>query len=189
MSASSDDLTLLTLGPQLRGGANVAIGAAAIVTVFGVIRAIVEPSIVAADQNKLELKNAAGRTVFIQFAPDPDIIIREPLPSGTFRHIIAIEVKGGKDFSNYHNRLGEAEKSHQKARHRGYTECWMVVNVDNIDLKLGKRSLLSAVEPNRWHRWGFRRFPRARCKTNRYPDSLDCGGLLWRGDRHVPRHN
>ena len=48
-------------------------------------------------------------------------------------------MKGGKDFSNVHNRLGEAEKSHQKARHRGYTECWTVVNVDNIDLDLGKR--------------------------------------------------
>ena len=76
-----DDLTLLTLGPQLRGGANVAIGAAAIVRVFDVIRAIVEPSIEESDQNNLQIKNAAGRAVFIEFAPDPDIIIRERLSS------------------------------------------------------------------------------------------------------------
>lgn len=30
-----------------------------------------------------------------------------------FRNIIAVEVKGGTDFSNIHNRIGEAEKSHQ----------------------------------------------------------------------------
>jgi hypothetical protein len=48
---------------------------------------------------------------------------------------LAIEVKGGYDFSNVHNRLGEAEKSHQKARSRGYTECLTVVNVDRINIE------------------------------------------------------
>jgi hypothetical protein len=56
-----------------------------------------------------------------------------------YRNIVAIEVKGGKDFSNIHNRVGEAEKSHQKAKQSGYVECWTVVNVDRIDIEMAKR--------------------------------------------------
>jgi len=133
------DLTLLTLGPQLRGGANVKLGTAAILGVFGILKEVVEKAITDSNTNTITLKNAAGRTVFIEFASDPDIIIREALPSGNFRHVVAIEVKGGRDFSNVHNRIGEAEKSHQKARANNYTECWTVVNVDNIDLAVARR--------------------------------------------------
>ena len=138
-AAILDDLTLLTLGPQLRGGANVAIGSAAIAAVFGVVKEIVAKSIETSTPERMTLKNAAGRIVLIEFAADPDIIIREQLKSGAYRHVIAIEVKGGRDFSNVHNRIGEAEKSHQKARANGYTECWTVVNVDRIDMKMAKR--------------------------------------------------
>jgi hypothetical protein len=59
--------------------------------------------------------------------------------SGALRHLIAIEVKGGRDFSNIHNRVGEAEKSHQKARAGGFTECWTIVNVDRTDFDTAKR--------------------------------------------------
>lgn len=134
-----DDLTLLTLGPQWRGSFNVRIGSAAIAAVFGVLKEMVRGALIEAGPNRLILKNAAGRGVSIEFAPDPDIIITEELPSGSRRHVVAIEIKGGRDFSNVHNRIGEAEKSHQKARAAGYTECWTVVNVDQIDLKMAKR--------------------------------------------------
>jgi hypothetical protein len=43
---------------------------------------------------------------------------------------VSIEVKGGTDISNIHNRLGEAEKSHQKARNRGFFEFWTIVRCD-----------------------------------------------------------
>lgn len=52
--------------------------------------------------------------MLIEFAPDPDIVIREEFSKGKYRNIITIEVKGGTDFSNIHNRVGEAEKSHQR---------------------------------------------------------------------------
>ncbi|MCC4593986.1 XcyI family restriction endonuclease, partial [Xanthomonas campestris pv. cannae] len=45
-----------------------------------------------------------------------------------------IEDKSGTDVSNIHNRIGEAEKSHQNARQRGFTECWTVVNVGRLDM-------------------------------------------------------
>jgi hypothetical protein len=134
-----DDLTLLTLGPQLRGGANVKKGTAGIVKVFDAIHDIVKSAVREVEPNRIEIQNAAGRRVLIEFAPDPDIIIREEMTAGNFRELIAIEVKGGSDFSNIHNRIGEAEKSHQKAKEAGYVECWTVVNVDRIDMDMAKR--------------------------------------------------
>lgn len=128
-----DDLTLLTLGPQLRGGANVRKGGDATLKVFEIIHGIVKKAVKATGANRIEVRNAARRTVLIEFAADPDLIIREQMSKGRYRNIIAIEIKGGTDFSNIHNRLGEAEKSHQKARAYGYTECWTVVNVSRLD--------------------------------------------------------
>ncbi len=134
-----DDLTLLTVGPQLRGGANVKKGVAGIVDVFQIIHNIVEHAATNSSTGKIEISNAAGRKVLIEFAPDPDIVIREEMNSTRYRNIIAIEVKGGTDFSNIHNRVGEAEKSHQKAKTSGYVECWTVVNVDGIDMNMARR--------------------------------------------------
>jgi hypothetical protein len=148
-AALLDDLTLLTLGPQLRGGANVRKGVAGIRTVFNAIHDIVAGSITASTMTRMEIKNATGRTVLIEFAPDPDIIIREEMRSGIHREIIAIEVKAGSDFSNIHNRIGEAEKSHQKAKANGFVECWTVVNVDKIDIAMSKRESPST---NRFYR-------------------------------------
>lgn len=131
-----DDLTLLTLGPQFRGGANVRKGDAAIVEVFEIIHRIVKRSATSTTAKSIELRNAARRKVLIEFASDPDIIIREQMRGGQYRNAIAIEIKGGTDFSNIHNRIGEAEKSHRKARADGYTECWTVVNVTRLDSEM-----------------------------------------------------
>jgi len=117
--------------------------------VFEIIKDIVSKKVVEAGPQRIEVKNASGRKVFIEFAPDPDIIIREEMSTGSFRNIIAIEVKGGRDFSNIHNRIGEAEKSHQKARQAGYVECWTVVNVDKIDIDMAHRESPST---NRFYR-------------------------------------
>jgi hypothetical protein len=144
-----DDLTLLTIGPQLRGGRNVRKGITSIVKVFETIHHIVEEAALNASSNRIEINNAAGRKVLIEFAPDPDIIIREEMGSSVYREVIAIEVKGGSDFSNIHNRIGEAEKSHQKARGAGYVECWTVVNVDRIDIDMARRESPST---NRFYR-------------------------------------
>ena len=58
-------------------------------------------------------------------------------------------MKGGEDFSNIHNRIGEAEKSHQKAKANKYVECWTVVNVDRIDLEMAAKESPST---NRFYR-------------------------------------
>lgn len=132
------DLTLLTLGAQLRGGANVRKGIAGIKTVFNAIRDIVAPSITEASDNSMHLVNSAGRAVRIEFAPDPDIVIREEMKSGQ-RAVLAIEVKAGSDQANIHNRIGEAEKSHQKAKADGFNEFWTIVNVDELDVDFARK--------------------------------------------------
>ncbi len=144
-----DDLTLLTLGPMLRGSANVRKGSAGIRTVFNAINEIVEAAVTSLSNSQITILNAAGRTVLIEFAADPDIIIREEMRTGQYRQLIAIEVKAGSDFSNIHNRIGEAEKSHQKAKSGGYVECWTVVNVDRTDITTAHRESPST---NRFYR-------------------------------------
>lgn len=138
-AAFFDQLTLLTLGPQLRGGANVQRGSSAISCVFDVVFSIIRTGVARFDSRCIQLINKSGRTVYIQFSADPDIVIREELAPDLFKNLVAIEVKGGQDYSNIHNRVGEAEKSHQKAKKNGYVECWTVVNVDRIDTEMAHR--------------------------------------------------
>ncbi|MGL6527857.1 XcyI family restriction endonuclease [Aeromonas hydrophila] len=129
-----DDLTLLTVGPQLRGGANNKRGSAGITQLFDIIHEVVSHAVTDVRENSITVKNSAGRKCLIEFAPDPDIIIREEMEHEHYRNVVAIEVKSGTDVSNIHNRIGEAEKSHQKAKNRGFTECWTVVNVGRLDM-------------------------------------------------------
>ena len=52
--------------------------------------------------------------------------------------MVSIEIKGGADASNIHNRLGEAEKSHLKAKKRRCFEFWTIHRVD-IDAEAARR--------------------------------------------------
>jgi len=136
---SVHELTLLTVGPQLRGGVLNALGSRATRQVFELIDSLVTDAIVSSSQKSFKLHNAAGRVVRVEFASDPDICIKEELPSGRSRNLVAIEIKGGKDYSNIHNRIGEAEKSHQKARKEGFVECWTIVGISEMNMELAKR--------------------------------------------------
>lgn len=128
------ELGLLTLGAQYRGASNNKRGAAGIKAVFELIRSIVADSIATAGDAAIEVTNAAGKRVSILVASDPDIFIKS-YPSGNrTRPIVAIEVKAGEDQSNIHNRIGEAEKSHRKAKAAGVTECWTIINVPGANL-------------------------------------------------------
>lgn len=134
-----DDLSLLTLGPQLRGGANNLRGSLAIDKVFAIVHSIVKPAITSSDGRQIRMTNAAKRDVVIEFAADPDLVVREHMAGNSLRNVVAIEIKGGADYSNIHNRIGEAEKSHRKARAEGYTECWTIVNVPGLDMTMARK--------------------------------------------------
>lgn len=127
--SSLSELQLLTVGPQLRGSKNNEYGQVATQKTFSLIKEFVKDYILTSTPTSIEIKNDSGRMVEIKFSSDPDIEIIEKLTTGT-RGLISIEIKGGKDISNIHNRIGEAEKSHQKARQRGYFEFMTIISVD-----------------------------------------------------------
>src|SRR6266496_6069661 len=128
-----DDLSLLTLGPQLRGRLNTLIGKVANRAVFEIIQHIVAHALRFATESRLELINASRRKVIIAFSSDPDISIFEEISTNKTKSVVAIEIKGGADKSNIWNRLGEAEKSHQSAKQRGFVEFWTIYNVPELD--------------------------------------------------------
>jgi hypothetical protein len=124
----------LTIGPQLRGGRNTILGKVATEEVFNIIRSIISSYIIQSDVKNIIIKNDSNRLITIAFASDPDISISEK-SSTTLHPLVSIEIKGGTDFSNIHNRIGEAEKSHQKAKSKGFHQFWTILNID-FDLNI-----------------------------------------------------
>lgn len=127
------ELPLLTFGSQLQGSNNTQIGKTAMKEVFVAIKEIVGKYVTEARERRLTLRNSAGRTVFVSLSHDPDVCIQEQVENRIHHHV-AIEVKGGTDISNAHNRAGEAEKSHQKAKKFGFPEFWTIISKRGLDL-------------------------------------------------------
>jgi XcyI restriction endonuclease len=127
------ELPLLTFGSQLQGSNNTQIGKKAMQEVFVAITEILEKSVTKQEDNKLTLKNAAGRSVFVTLSHDPDVCILEQVEDRTHSKV-AIEVKGGTDVSNAHNRAGEAEKSHLKAKQKGFKDFWTIISKTGLEM-------------------------------------------------------
>ncbi|HEX7324493.1 MAG TPA: XcyI family restriction endonuclease [Rhodanobacteraceae bacterium] len=125
-----DQLPLLTLGAQADGSWRTQIGTRATKDVFDALKKIVRTtsSTFTETEVSITVTNSSHREVTLMLAPDPDIVIREQY-DGTTVYKAAIEIKGGKDYANIHNRVGEAEKSHQKARQDGAADCWTVIHM------------------------------------------------------------
>ena len=140
------ELPLLTLGAQFQGASNVTIGQQATAGVFVAIREIVRDHIIASSTRELTLKNSSGRKVVIRLGADPDVGIKEEF-DGNLREKVAIEIKGGTDVSNVHNRAGEAEKSHQKAKSEGYRDFWTIIQKRGVD---GKKLQAESPTTNSW---------------------------------------
>jgi hypothetical protein len=128
------ELPLLTLGSQFQGGNNNTIGQQATLEVFLAVSEVVAPYISSRTERRLTVVNAAGRSVIIALAADPDVRIQEQF-NDSLRSKVAIEIKGGTDKSNVHNRAGEAEKSHQKARNEGFRDFWTIILTQGVDLE------------------------------------------------------
>lgn len=127
------ELPLLTYGSQLQGSNNTAIGKKAMADFFMAISEIVEPFITERSVRRLTVKNSSGRLVHIILAHDPDVAIHEIV--GTRPHQkVAIEMKGGTDVSNAHNRAGEAEKSHLKAKNKGFKDFWTIISKKGLEM-------------------------------------------------------
>lgn len=134
-----EEIQLLALGPTLQGRQNTVVGINAGVDVRTVIEGLLSGRIVVdeTDEKSITITNTASRKVRIRFGSDPDVTFIEEIGK-TSRKILSIEIKGGKDASNLYNRLGEAEKSHLKARGAGFVEFWTIVNASNFDFEKAK---------------------------------------------------
>jgi hypothetical protein len=140
------ELPLLTFGSYLQGQNNTAIGKQATQDVFLVIADLVKPFIIDRTETRLKVKNASKRTVTIALSSDPDVAITEVFGTKTSNKV-AIEIKGGTDKSNAHNRAGEAEKSHQKAAGKHFKDFWTIIALTGL-----KEETLATESPttNNW---------------------------------------
>lgn len=134
-----NDLPLLTFAAQLYGSNNNAIGRKATVDVFLAVAEIVRGHSPVQTDRRIEFTNASGRKVTILLGSDPDISVIEEFGSEK-RRKVAIEIKGGSDRSNAHNRAGEAEKSHQKANRVGFRDFWTLIAKEGIEKALAAES-------------------------------------------------
>jgi len=147
LPADVEQLPLMTLGAQADGSWRNKLGEKATLEVYNALKAVIKHSgfhytdVVAS----LTVTNSSGREVTIALAPDPDVEIRERLNGNDYLRA-AIEIKGGSDYANIHNRAGEAEKSHQKARGRGASEFWTVIACSRADM-----AMLRAESPTTSH--------------------------------------
>lgn len=132
------DLALLTLSPTLQGRRNVVIGNKAISGIMDSIRLVIEPWITLDTGAILHFQTPSRVAYELRVASDPDISLDILLPTaiGTPQRqpIAALEVKGGKDISNAHDRTGEAEKSHLKAAAAGYSHRWTIMELAGLSL-------------------------------------------------------
>jgi hypothetical protein len=77
--------------------------------------------------------NVIGRAAADQVFTSIQSLVRISANVGGDRiPVVAIEIKGGGDASNAHNRAGEAEKSQIKARQVGYQHRWLVMVLGNV---------------------------------------------------------
>ena len=123
------ELQLMTLGAAFDGGKRNLIGQGGVAEVMTIVRSIVpEGSVISASPTVVVFTNASGRKVTVSMSPDPDVSVVEEV-GDTLQPVLAIEVKAGTDASNRLNRLGEAEKSHLKAKLKGHTQYWTIVRL------------------------------------------------------------
>jgi hypothetical protein len=136
-SLSSDvaQLPLMTLGVQADGSWRVRIGQRATQGVYEALKNVIKASgyKYLETSQSLTVTNSAHRLVTIALAPDPDMEIRESVNNNEFLKV-AIEIKGGTDLSNAHNRAGEAEKSHQKAKLRSARDFWTIMSTTGLSM-------------------------------------------------------
>ena len=152
---------ILTLGAQFQGANNVLIGQQATKDVFLVIAKLASQATTERTNSKIVLKNSSGNTVIVSLAHDPDVRIQVQ-QGESLRNKLAMEIKGGTDRSNAHNRAGEAEKSHQKARSQDFRVCWTSIAMRGLS-----KSKLRSESPSTDQWFDVVQFSPAKVKTGR----------------------
>jgi hypothetical protein len=145
-----NDLQVLTLGAQFRGSGNVRVGQNAIDSFFSLMKVLFAGYNPKVKGRHIKFLNDSKLPVTVRIASDPDVSITLKLESEE-RKLVAIEMKGGTDVSNIWNRIGEAEKSHSKAKGKGFNERWTVTRVDlNSDPSMLKKAREQSASTSRF---------------------------------------
>lgn len=139
------DLALLTLGPTLQGGRNNIIGSRAAAEVFQALRHLLSPWLTLDQPRLLHVALSTGAIFEAIVASDPDIRINIGMGARA-APLLAIEIKGGSDTSNAHNRAGESEKSHIKATIAGYQHRWTIIRMGRLDRQAIKAETPSSTD-------------------------------------------
>ncbi len=150
LSLDVHDLPLMTLGVYADGVWRNAIGRQAADKVFSAVRDILA-------QNGCDLTDAGGNAssftctcggneYAVFSSSDPDISIVK----NTEEKTLCIEIKGGQDIANVHNRAGEAEKSHQKATKAGFKEKWTLILLNGLNEEQRKKLLTESPSTDKW---------------------------------------
>ena len=101
------------------------------------------------DEDKcLRFKNGAGAIYLVIPSSDPDISVFLEEPSE--EKLLCIEIKGGQDVANVHNRAGEAEKAHLKASQAGWLEKWTVIYLVGLQYKQADKLLTESPSTDAW---------------------------------------
>lgn len=140
------DLTLLTLGPTLQGGRNNTIGSQASRAVFEALRAVVADWVTVDSERLIRFAAPNGQNYVLIEGSDPDVRLDVAAPNGEELPVVAVEIKGGEDSSNAHNRAGEAEKSHIKAQIAGYNHRWTVMVMRGLERERLREETPSSTE-------------------------------------------
>lgn len=145
------ELPLMTLGVYADGVWRNIIGTQAALHVFETIKQIVKSfrvDLVTDEEKCLRFKNNAGNIYRVVPSSDPDIsVFSEGQPE---EKILCIEIKGGQDVANVHNRAGEAEKAHLKAGQAGWREKWTVIYLVGLQHKQADKLLTESPSTDKW---------------------------------------
>ena len=151
LSQDLRDLPLMTLGVYADGVWRNIIGTQAAVHVFGAIKRIVNDSdatVLIDDEKCLKFENCSGTVFRVTPSSDPDISIIEE--GKLERKRLCIEIKGGQDVANVHNRAGEAEKAHLKATQVGWLEKWTVIYLVGLQEEQKEKLLTESPSTDEW---------------------------------------
>lgn len=143
------ELPIMTLGVYVDGVWRNVIGSNAAAAVKETIKDILVGM-------GLDITSEDGRRTTFHFrdkgfilyeSSDPDLAIEDCYK----RKILCVEVKGGQDVANVHNRAGEAEKSHQKAVAAGWEDCWTVILWDSLTQDQQEKIRGEAQTTKKWY--------------------------------------
>lgn len=151
------DLPLLSLGMYADGCWRNIKGQSSQKKVFeSIITIVVAYDVNIENYNKTKsiftFKNKLGETWRIRVSSDPDVAIEKL--SEDYKNAVSkelcIEVKGGDDISNVHNRAGEAEKSHQKAKKEGWKVAWTLIRMEGLSADQKAKILRETSSTDEW---------------------------------------